>query len=315
MKKQLLILCFVFAVGMTLFQSCKKEESADPPKAGIFYSVDVRQVAFTALTKRAETFDWDFGDGQSSSEKNPFHVYAAGGYYKVYLTVTDAIGRTALDSATLAIDLTPYVLLTGGPTAVNGKTWKLTANHPAKDRLAMSDAVYSLADPDIPALPQGAFGLFLGIGEVYDDEYTFYFNGDYAHDTKADNAAFAGYVNQLLTNGGTGIVSVGPGGAAAEFGLCTALYTPQTDATFTYVENEDFAVPSVWGAGGVVTYNDVSTLDFSGTEFVGFMDNQRKVIVQEITDNTMRLVMFMAASPTYFPLNTNALILTFQVVN
>jgi hypothetical protein len=118
----------------------------------------------------------------------------------------------------------------------------------------------------------------------------------------------------MLTNGGAGVVSTGTDGAAAEFGLCTAAYTPDADATFTYVEKENFVVPSVWGAEGFVTYENVSTLDFSGTEFVGFMDNQRKVILQDITDNTMRLVMFMAASQDYFPLNTHALILSFEVV-
>ena len=100
----------------------------------------------------------------------------------------------------------------------------------------------------------------------------------------------------------------------ADFGLCTGLYTPEAGATFTYVEKEDFQVPSVYGPGGVLTFKDVSTLDFSGTEFVGFMDNQRKVMIQDITDTSMRLVMFMAASPDYYPLNTNALVLTFEVV-
>jgi hypothetical protein len=310
MKKLILFACIVFVVGMTLFQSCKKEESNDPPKAGIFYSVVGKQVAFTALTKRAETWNWKFGDGESSSEMNPVHVYTDGGYYLVILTATDASGRTAVDSANLAVDLTPYVLLTGGPTAVNGKTWKLTANHTANDRLANADADFSVAAGAPAALPQGVFGLYLNMAEVYDDTYTFYFDGDYAHDTKADGAAFAGIVNQMITNGGAGIVNAG----GADFGLCTGLYTPQTGATFTYVESENFAVPSVYGPGGVLTYTGVSTLDFSGTEFVGFLDHQRKVIVQEITDNSMRLVMFMAASPTYFPLNTHALVLSFEVV-
>jgi PKD repeat protein len=31
---------------------------------------------------------WDFGDGQSSSEVNPFHTYAASGFYEVILTIT-----------------------------------------------------------------------------------------------------------------------------------------------------------------------------------------------------------------------------------
>jgi hypothetical protein len=81
------------------------------------------------------------------------------------------------------------------------------------------------------------------------------------------------------------------------------------------MEKEDFSVASVYGPDGVLTFKDVTTLDFSGTEFIGFMDNQRKVILQDITDNSMRLVMFMAASPDYYPLNTNALVLTFEVVN
>ena len=36
--------------------------------------------------------------------------------------------------------------------------------------------------------------------------------------------------------------------------------------------------------------------------------------LQEIKDKTMRLVMFMAASPDHLPLNTHALVLTFEVV-
>ena len=71
---------------------------------------------------------------------------------------------------------------------------------------------------------------------------------------------------------------------------------------------------SVYGPGGVLVYPGVSTLDFSGTEFIGFMDNQRKAIIQEVTDNTLRLVLFMTAAPKYYPLNTHALILTFEVV-
>jgi PKD repeat protein len=310
MKKQLLLFCFALFIGMNFFQSCKEDESTDPPKAGIFYSVVDKQVAFTALTKRVVTWNWDFGDGTTSAEQNPVHIYESGGYYTISLTGTDAAGSTAVAETDIAVALTPYVLLTGGPTAANGKTWKLTANHTANDKLANADADFTIADGAPATLPAGAFSLYLGMGEVYDDEYTFYFDGKYSHDVKADNAAFAGIVNQMLTNGGAGIVNAG----GVSFGLCTGLYTPQTEATFTYVEQENFAVPSVYGAGGVLTYNKVSTLDFSGTEFVGFLDHQRKVIVQEITDNSMRLVMFMAASPDYFPMNTHALVLTFEVV-
>jgi PKD repeat protein len=309
MKKSTIALTFLLAIGTIMFYSCK-EETADPPKASIFYSVVDRQAAFTALTKRVVKWDWDFGDGQTSTEKNPVHIYDGGGYYSVKLVGTDDSGRTAEAEITIAVAVTPYVLLTGGAGAENGKTWKLSANHSANDKLANADADFTIADGAPSTLPQGVFGLYLGMGEVYDDTFTFYFDGSYSHDTKADQASFAGLLFEYLTTGGAGIVNAG----GADFGLCTGLYTPEEDATFTYVEKEDFPVPSVYGPGGVLTYQDVSTLDFSGTEFIGFMDNQRKVIVQEITDARMRLVMFMAASPDYYPLNTHALVLTFDAV-
>jgi hypothetical protein len=308
MKKLLTVFSIFLVIGTILFQSCK-EEPSDPPKAGIFYSIVDMQVAFTALTKRVVTWDWDFGDGETSTEQNPVHIYKIWGHYKVKLTGTDDSGNTAESEVEFTVG-DPYKLLTGGPDAVNGKTWKLTKSHSDKDKLANADAAFTLADGAPETLPPGVFDLYLGMGEVYDDTFTFYYDGSYSHDVKEDNASFAGLLFEMMTTGGDGIVN----NSGADFGLCTGLYTPEAGATFTYVEKEDFAVPSVYGPDGVLTYNDVSTLDFSGTEFIGFMDYQRKVIVQEITDASMRLVMFMAASPDYYPANTNAIILTFEVV-
>jgi len=291
-----------------MFQSCKKE-SSEPPKVGIFYSIVDKKVAFTALTKRVESWSWDFGDGQTSTQQNPVHVYDGGGYYAISLTGTDAEGRSEVAKDTIAVAVTPYILLTGGASDLNGKTWKLSSNHSSKDKLANADADLTIADGVPPTLPTGVFGS-IGMAEVYDDTYTFFFDGSYLHDTKDDQAAFGGIVFEMVTTGGAGIINAN----GQDFGLCTGLYTPEAGATFTYTAKEDFIVQSVYGPEGFITFKDASTLDFSGTEFVGFMDGQRKVIVQDITDNTMRLVMFMAASPDYYPLNTHALVLTFEVV-
>ena len=291
--------------------SCEENEKVElPTSALIHYSVADKQVAFTALAHNAETYLWDFGDGNTSSEPNPVHVYESGGYYSVTLSVTGGTG-TADDSAELAVALTPYVLLTGGPTAATGKTWKLNAAHSPNDKFANADADLTTFEGTPDPLPQGVFDLYLGMGEVYNDEFTFHFDGSYSHDVKDDGASFSGLVFQFATTGGAGIVNDG----GADFGLCTGIYTPEAGATFTYVESENFDVPSVYGPPNfVVTYKGVSTLDFSGTEFIGIMDFQRKVILQEISDSSMRLVMFVSASPDYAPLNTHALILTFEAV-
>jgi serine protease len=40
------------------------------------------------------TWSWNFGDGATSSERNPVHTYASKGKRDVLLTVTDDQGAT-----------------------------------------------------------------------------------------------------------------------------------------------------------------------------------------------------------------------------
>lgn len=317
MKRKQILFAFVF-VAMTSFLilSCNKDETVPsfPLSAKIFNSVVDKQVAFTALTHSAVSWSWDFGDGQTSSEENPVHVYETGGYYIATLTATDDAGNSAEAQVNLAIALTPYDFLTGDHTAEDyqGKTWRLTAQHGnLGDYFANADAGLSVVSGTPNPLPTGVFGLEFGMGDVYKDTYTFYYDGSYKHDVMDDGGAFGGIVYQFVLNGGADIINAN----GKDYGLCIAKYTPEENATFTYVEKENLTVPSVYGAGGVVTYNNVSTLDFSGTEFIGFRDYQRKVILKKITNTSMQLVMFMAASPDYFPANTNALVLSFEAVD
>ncbi len=49
-------------------------------------------VAFTDLTGSANSWTWDFGDGQTSIEQHPVHSYAQSGNYTVSLSVTNCAG-------------------------------------------------------------------------------------------------------------------------------------------------------------------------------------------------------------------------------
>ena len=51
------------------------------------------------------TWEWDFGDGNTSHEQNPTHVYTSPGNYTVTLTVTDSNGRHADDTTTAYIEI------------------------------------------------------------------------------------------------------------------------------------------------------------------------------------------------------------------
>ncbi|QQY83228.1 PKD domain-containing protein [Tamlana sp. s12] len=57
-----------------------------------FENVTGLQVQFTDASILAETHAWDFGDGNSSTELNPTHTYAAAGTYEVTLTTTNIEG-------------------------------------------------------------------------------------------------------------------------------------------------------------------------------------------------------------------------------
>jgi|SRR5690554_1823437 len=302
-----------------------------PLSAVIFHSMDGRQVAFTALTHSAVNWEWDFGDGNFSSEKNPVHVYEEGGYYVATLNARDQAGNSVATEVTLAVSLTPYALLTGNHTAegYNGKTWRLRQSHSDNDKLVNSDALFSLLAPNIPVLPSGAFSVYVGLPEAYNDEFTFYNDGSYRHDT-SDGTSFGGiaYAMFLQQSGATEITKTGGKAALGADLFALTTYTPGENTTFVFNENEDFTIPTLpdYATGTqppgipVVTYPGVMTLDFPDSDaFVGIRDFHRKVIVQEVTNSSMRLVMFMTLSPdamiNQVALSTSAVILTFEVVN
>ncbi len=72
-----------------------------PPVAN--FSADVTtglnplEVKFSDGTEfNPSTWQWNFGDGNSSTEQNPVHIYADYGVYSVTLTVTNSAGSDAL---------------------------------------------------------------------------------------------------------------------------------------------------------------------------------------------------------------------------
>ncbi|MEI8005614.1 MAG: PKD domain-containing protein [Bacteroidota bacterium] len=67
------------------YTSCK------PPVAGFFYNLDFPVYTFhdTSVSYSPLSWHWDFGDGKTSTLKNPRHIYIKQGNYKVCLQVSD----------------------------------------------------------------------------------------------------------------------------------------------------------------------------------------------------------------------------------
>src|SRR5690606_709715 len=53
-------------------------------------------VTFTNTSLHATSYDWDFGDGQQSTEQNPTHEYAAIGSYVVELIAKNDFGESTI---------------------------------------------------------------------------------------------------------------------------------------------------------------------------------------------------------------------------
>ncbi len=310
MKKLLTGLSLLFAGGLVLFSSCREEEPVEPPKAGIFFSVAEKQVAFTALTKRAETFLWEFGDGETSTEQNPVHLYKEGGIYDVKLTVNGE-GGSAEAVTEVSLALSDFQMLTGGSKAVNGKKWRIKGTHSSKDALTLADDKFT----PLAALSPGILGSAgLGLPEVYEDEFIFKSDGSYIHAPK-NGGAFAGLVYSMINQ--KNILKATP--MSQQYGLCYTAWVPEAGAKFTLNEKKDLTLAVTNYPSGTAamerTYSGVMTLTFSGNEFIGFMDFTREVIVQELTNETMRLVLFMCATQkAHYNKPSNAIILTFEVV-
>jgi len=69
-------------------------------------------VTFTSNAVDADSFSWDFGDGNTSTEANPTHDYNTTGSFTVTVTVTSSTGDTANSMTTVTVGTRVLVGLT-----------------------------------------------------------------------------------------------------------------------------------------------------------------------------------------------------------
>jgi PKD repeat protein len=114
-RSELLIISSLFI--LTLLSGCKK----DPAKSWTFYTDSpppLEIVEMSAVVKNCEppypvtfyqetenligtvTYFWDFGDGNTSTDQNPNHIYTTPGDYTIMFVVTNEIGS---DTAYLTV--------------------------------------------------------------------------------------------------------------------------------------------------------------------------------------------------------------------
>ena len=115
MKIQTALLTLPIATLISI-AACKKKKDETPkppaPIADFTFRGDGAKapaaVVFTNASINAETYLWEFGDGDTSSAKNPSHTYNAGGTFSVKLT---AKGPGGTHSVTKTLTVLPACLL------------------------------------------------------------------------------------------------------------------------------------------------------------------------------------------------------------
>ena len=85
------------------------------------------RIEFSDLSDNADSWLWDFGDGSTSTEQNPTHIYAHEGNYKVELTATEAHGFSHKKIRNILIGSKPTVDFSISDTIICiGKSVKFT---------------------------------------------------------------------------------------------------------------------------------------------------------------------------------------------
>jgi len=177
---------FVLMAGMFAMSSCKKDDADDNPTptnpvASFQYEVseaNFLEVKFTNYSQNATMYSWNFGDGNTSTEENPTHVYETAGAYTVVLTAKNAADASATYEQSIQITdpNDAYKLLTGEVS----KTWKLFREGTS---MSLGESIENPANWWEGLQNDGARPC------LYYQEFTFGFDGTY---TFNDNGMFWG---------------------------------------------------------------------------------------------------------------------------
>ncbi|NJO90049.1 MAG: PKD domain-containing protein [Chloroflexia bacterium] len=108
---------------LALVWGCNKDKNEEPVSQAVAAfsisstSVNIeKEVTFTNASKEATIYDWNFGDGNTSTEENPIHKYTAEGEYTVRLIASNQQNSDTIEQKITVTD--PSIKL---PTYTSGE--------------------------------------------------------------------------------------------------------------------------------------------------------------------------------------------------
>lgn len=278
------------AFAALLMISCSEDTPA--PVVEIFFEADMDDpytINFTTTSSDATSFSWEFGDGSVGVGESATHTYLESGDYTVEVTATGDGGETmATKDVNIAASMAE--ILSGGPSATNGKTWLIS-----RTATPGVDGVGSV-DPSYPAdLFPATDNLldFIGLGAEYDNEFTFFHDGSYSINNVDGNnlagwlyaATFIPPEDWVITN---------------DYGIFSVKSTPPANPTWMLTEGGSLVVDAVDEdpADGsttlkTVTFEDADYITFGGGGFLALQDFGMYAMVRQVASDRISLSVYM----------------------
>lgn len=113
-KTNATIIILFFLLSAMGLAGCKKDETINVKDVDFTFAINGFQVKFDNKTTEAKSYQWDFGDGDSSAENSPVHVYEHKGKYVVTLYATLDNGKTIEGSTIIRVSKSSPVNLKDG---------------------------------------------------------------------------------------------------------------------------------------------------------------------------------------------------------
>ena len=191
MKKKILYLwkpvisLGIIALFTLIYTSCKDDDGPTEEPMAIFQYLpkddNFMEINFVNFSKQAKSYHWEFGDGTSSDEIDPVHLYSSFDTFKVELTAINSAGSSVTTKNIIIADPDAKLKIL---TSESGKTWKLIRNNPS--------GLYAYEyGPEDRSGTYWTFGV--GGGNTFEqrpclanDEFIFYYDGTYVFDDKGD---------------------------------------------------------------------------------------------------------------------------------
>lgn len=273
-----------------LMVSCA-EDPAPAPVVEIFFEADATDqytINFTTVSENATSFVWDFGDMEVGTGATVSHTYATSGDYPVYCTATGD-GGDAVSSKTVTIAADMAELISGGPGATGGKTWKLS--YIATPGVDGAGSVNEDFIPDLMPAPDSIL-YFIGLEAEYDNLFTFYHDGSYEIDN-VDGNNLAGWIYAAMNLDPADWV------ITTDLGIFSVKNTPPASPTWTLTEETDLvmeAVDEIEGGDPVektVTFEAADYITFGGEGYLILQDFSVYAIVREVSSTRLVATIFM----------------------